>query len=430
VCNTISHVYSVTEVTAIIKERLVTDPRLTDVAVAGEISNFKHHTSGHMYFTLKDERSRLRCVMFRRENMRLRFRPADGQAVIARGDVSVYEASGDYQLYVRELVPAGYGELALAFEQLKAKLAAEGLFDEARKRPLPAVPRGIGVVTSLQGAALRDIISVTRRRFPNMFILVSPAIVQGEEGPESVVRAIERINAYGRVDVLIVGRGGGSLEDLWTFNDERVARAIAASRIPIISAVGHETDFTIADFVADKRAPTPSAAAEMAVPDKRALQAYLNSLIQRLHTAMRRRLEAARSRLELLAGRPELTRPHELLRERRQRVDDLEERAQRLLKDVLEHNARLLAAAAAKLDALSPLATLARGYAVPIRPDTGRIVRSGSEVAPGDALRLRMADAELDTVVQRVRLLVTPGADGAGHRPAAWGEGGQDNGGS
>ena len=275
-------IYSVRELTAMVKERLTSDPRLAGVAVLGEISNFKHHSSGHMYFTLKDEHSRLRCVMFRRENMRLRFRPADGQAVIAKGDVSVYEAAGDYQLYVREMVPAGHGELALAFEQLKQKLAAEGLFDEERKRPLPVLPRRIGVVTSPEGAALRDIISVTRRRFPNMPILLAPAVVQGEEGPDSVVRAIRLMNEHGGVDVLIVGRGGGSLEDLWTFNDERVARAIAASRSPVIAAVGHETDFTIADFVADKRAPTPSAAAEMGVPYKRALLAHIQGKYERL----------------------------------------------------------------------------------------------------------------------------------------------------
>lgn len=414
--------YSVAEVTAIIKHRLATDPRLTDVAVAGEISNFKHHVSGHMYFTLKDERSRLRCVMFRRENMRLRFRPADGQAVIARGDVSVYEATGDYQLYVRELVPAGYGELALAFEQLKARLSAEGLFDEGRKRPLPMLPRTVGVVTSLQGAALRDIISVTRRRFPNMCVLVAPAIVQGDEGPDSVVRAIQRMNEYGRADVLIVGRGGGSLEDLWTFNDERVARAIAGSRIPVISAVGHETDFTIADFVADQRAPTPSAAAEMAVPDQRALKSYLHSLVERLNSSMRRRLEAARRRVELAAGRPELTRPAELLRQRRQRVDDLEERALQSLRSSVERKQRALAAAAAKLDALSPLATLARGYAVARRADTGRIVRRAAHVAPGDPLTLRLYDAELDAVVERVRLMPAPAAgdDGSGRADATY----------
>lgn len=397
-----TQVYTVRELTAVIKHRLTSDPRLTGVAVTGEISNFKHYPSGHMYFTLKDDRSRLRCVMFRRENLRLRFRPEDGQAVIAQGDVSVYEASGEYQLYVRELVPGGHGELALAFEQLKAKLAAEGLFDESRKRPLPALPRRIGVVTSLKGAALRDIISVTRRRFPNMPILVASAVVQGEEGPESVVRAIELMNVHAGVDVLIVGRGGGSLEDLWTFNDERVARAIAASRIPVISAVGHETDFTIADFVADKRAPTPSAAAEMAVPDKRALVSHLRGQYERLYAGVMRRVEQGRTRVRLLESRPVLARPAELLRERRQRVDDAEHHVRRHVQDLVERHARALAATVGKLDALSPLATLARGYAVVRRTDSGRIVRRGSEVTAGDQLLVRLHDAELSTAVEDV----------------------------
>lgn len=407
-------IYSVRELTAMVKERLTSDPRLAGVAVLGEISNFKHHSSGHMYFTLKDEHSRLRCVMFRRENMRLRFRPADGQAVIAKGDVSVYEAAGDYQLYVREMVPAGHGELALAFEQLKQKLAAEGLFDEERKRPLPVLPRRIGVVTSPEGAALRDIISVTRRRFPNMPILLAPAVVQGEEGPDSVVRAIRLMNEHGGVDVLIVGRGGGSLEDLWTFNDERVARAIAASRIPVISAVGHETDFTIADFVADKRAPTPSAAAEMAVPDKRALLAHIQGQYERLQSGVRRRIEQGRSRLRLLESRPVLARPGELLLEYRQRVDDAEERSGRAARDMLDQRERALAAAAGKLDALSPVATLARGYAVARRADTGQVVRRGGQVAAGDELLIRVVDAELTASVKAVAPAPELAADAAG----------------
>lgn len=407
-------VYSVRELTALVKHRLTSDPRLTGVAVSGEISNFKHYQSGHMYFTLKDDRSRLRCVMFRRDNMRLRFRPEDGQAVVAHGDVSVYEASGDYQLYVRELVPAGHGELALAFEQLKAKLAAEGLFDEERKRPLPALPRRIGVVTSLKGAALRDIISVTRRRFPNMPILVASAVVQGAEGPESVVRAIKLMNAYSGVDVLIVGRGGGSLEDLWTFNDERVARAIAASRIPVISAVGHETDFTIADFVADKRAATPSAAAELAVPDKHALLSQLRAHGDRLYAGAVRRIEQGRARLSLLESRPVLARPAELLRERRQWVDDADLRAERSVRDKLNRSARLLAAAVGKLDALSPLATMARGYAVARRVDTGEILRRGSQVAVGDELAIRLYDAEVVGRVDHVTALPVPDASSPG----------------
>ncbi|HEY8496188.1 MAG TPA: exodeoxyribonuclease VII large subunit [Limnochordales bacterium] len=388
-------IFTVQQVTRIIKERLTSDPRLVGVAVRGEISNFKHHGSGHMYFTLKDANSRLRCVMFRSENMRLRFRPEDGMTVIAQGDISVYEAAGDYQLYVRALVPAGQGELALAFEQLKQKLAAQGLFDPARKRPLPLLPRRVGVVTSLHGAALRDILSVIRRRFPEMPVLIAPAIVQGEEGPESVVRAIELINRCPDVDVLIVGRGGGSLEELWTFNDERVAWAIARSRIPVISAVGHETDFTIADFVADKRAPTPSAAAEMAVPEARVLRHNIGSFLARLAAGLQRRLEAGRVRLDLLSRRPALSRPWDLIAQRRQRVDDALVAAARAVQQRIAGHERQLAFLAGKLDALSPLATLARGFAICRRQDTGEVVRSGRQVEPGTPLTIRVQDAEI-----------------------------------
>lgn len=405
-------VLSVTELTRIVKERLVTDPRLTGVAVRGEISNFKHHGSGHMYFTLKDAASRIRCVMFRTNNARLRFRPEDGLKVIAQGDVGVYEAAGDYQLYVRSLVPAGQGELALAFEQLKARLAAEGLFDPARKRPLPFLPRRVGVVTSLHGAALRDILSVIRRRFPSMPVIVAPAVVQGDEGPESVVRAIERINRREGVDVLIVGRGGGSLEELWTFNDERVARAIAASRIPVISAVGHETDFTIADFAADRRAPTPSAAAEMAVPEEATLRAALGSLAERLKRSVQRQLEQRRDRLDAVCRRPSLARPERLLDQWRQRVDDGVQGLALAMSGRLEAAGGRLALAAGKLDALSPLATLGRGYAICRRSDTGEVVRRADQVAPGVPVVVRVHEAEVFGRVERAVPAAPPAKEG------------------
>jgi len=395
-------ILSVQQLTRIIKERLAGDPRLAGVLVRGEISNFKHHGSGHMYFTLKDAQSRLRCVMFRSDNMRLRFRPEDGMTVIAQGDISVYEASGDYQLYVRALMPAGQGELALAFEQLKRKLAAAGLFDASRKRPLPLLPRRVGVVTSLHGAALRDILSVIGRRFPGMPVLVAPAIVQGVEGPESVVQAIARINRVPDVDVLIVGRGGGSLEELWTFNDERVAWAIAESRIPVISAVGHETDVTIADFVADRRAPTPSAAAEMAVPELKVLEHTVAQLAGRMQAALRRRLAERRVQLDLLAGRPVFTRPWEIVAHWRQRVDDALTAAAQGVRRRVDAHERRLAFLAGKLDALSPLATLARGYAICRLADTGDVVRWGRQVAPGAAVSIRVQDAEIFGRAERV----------------------------
>ena len=293
-------VLTVSELTQAVKETLELDARFQNILVRGEISNFKHHTSGHMYFTLKDEKSRLKCVMFRSHNARLRFRPEDGLKVIAGGRLGVYEVAGEYQLYVEELYPEGLGALHLAFEQLKAKLQAEGLFDPARKRPLPGLPRTVGIVTSPTGAAIRDMVSVLRRRFPNVNILLAPAIVQGDAGPPSVIRALELLNWRDDVDVIIVGRGGGSLEELWTFNDEGVARAIAASRIPVISAVGHETDFTIADFVADRRAPTPSAAAEIAVPERAKLLQDVRDQEERLRLAIQKRIRQLRESLGIL----------------------------------------------------------------------------------------------------------------------------------
>ncbi|MCL4516400.1 MAG: exodeoxyribonuclease VII large subunit, partial [Firmicutes bacterium] len=288
-------VLSVRELTRLVKEAVESRPALQNVLVKGEISNFKHHSSGHMYFTLKDEGARLRCVMFRTRNVMVKFQVADGMSVIAAGSVGVYEGSGDYQLYVEELFPAGAGSLHLAFEQLKKKLEAEGLFAPEHKRPIPACPRKVGVITSPTGAAIRDIITVARRRFPNIHLVIAPAIVQGEAGPASVVAAIELMNRLSDVDALIVGRGGGSIEELWTFNDEAVARAIYSSAIPVISAVGHETDFTIADFVADRRAPTPSAAAEMAAPDKAQLSGLLGSYRTRLRQALHRWVELRKS---------------------------------------------------------------------------------------------------------------------------------------
>src|SRR5690606_34452510 len=288
------------------------------------------------------------------------FRPQDGMSVIAVGSVELYEAAGDVQLYVDQMFPEGLGRLYAAFEALKEKLAAEGLFDPARKRPLPPMPRRIGIVTSLTGAALRDMVSVLSRRFPGIDIVVSPAQVQGEEGPDSVVQALERLARWGRADVVIVGRGGGSVEELWTFNDERVARAIAAHPVPVVSAVGHETDFTIADFVADVRAPTPSAAAELVVVEKAAVVAQLASLVQRMEGTLRRRVQQLRDRLRMLMNRPAFHRPLTPIAQRRQQVDDLLARARNALGHQLRVHRARLEAAAGKLSALSPLDTLAR----------------------------------------------------------------------
>lgn len=388
-------IWTVSELTRAIKETLEGDERFINILVKGEISNFKHHTSGHMYFTLKDEHSRLKCVMFRSYNARLRFRPEDGLTVIAGGTLGVYEVAGEYQLYVEELYPAGQGALYLAFEQLKAKLQAEGLFDAARKRPLPKLPRTVGIVTSPTGAAIRDMISVLRRRFPNVNIVLAPAIVQGEAGPASVIRAIELLNRRSDIDVLIVGRGGGSLEELWTFNDEGVARAIAASRIPVISAVGHETDFTIADFVADRRAPTPSAAAEIAVPERAALLQDVRDQEERLRLAVSKKVRQLRERLGYLTKSAALTRPMDRINQLRQQLDELFYRAEITFRRSLEGRRRRLEALAAKLDGLSPLGALARGYAICRIAATGQVVTAASQVSPGERLKVRVREGEL-----------------------------------
>lgn len=388
-------IYTVSELTRLVKEALDRDPQFRGLYVKGEISNFKHHTSGHMYFTLKDEKSRLKCVMFRGRNAALRFRPEDGLTVIAGGMLSVYEAAGEYQLYVDELYPAGQGALYLAFEQLKTKLQAEGLFDPARKRPLPKLPRTVGVVTSPTGAAIRDILSVLRRRFPNINIVLAPAIVQGEAGPASVVRAIQLLNRRDDVDVLIVGRGGGSLEELWTFNDEGVARAIAASRIPVISAVGHETDVTIADFVADQRAPTPSAAAEIAVAERATLEREIDSSLDRMIHAMRKQLRQLREGLGYLTKSAALTRPKDRLNQWRQQLDELLYRAETSFRRTVQEKRGRLEALVGKLDGLSPLGTLARGYAICRIASTGRVVTRAADVRPGERLKVRVREGEL-----------------------------------
>lgn len=394
-------IHTVQSVTRLVKELIEGDPRLQFVAVQGEISNFKQHTSGHMYFTLKDEAARLRCVMFRSRNQYLRFVPQNGMSVVAWGSIGVYETAGDYQLYVEDMVPDGVGRLYAAFEALKAKLQAEGLFAPERKRPLPPMPRRIGVVTSPTGAAIRDILTVLKRRFPGVEVIISPAVVQGAQGPESVVAALERLKRWGTVDVVIVGRGGGSLEELWTFNDERVARALAAFPVPVVSAVGHETDFTIADFVADRRAPTPSAAAEMVVPEKRVLHEQLRVLQRRLIHSILRRLRVERDRLRLLQERSVLRRPVQQLAQRRQQVDELLHRAEMAVGHRLRSQRAQLQALVGKLDALSPLATLARGYAICSSP-AGELVRRAGQVQVGDRVNVRLWEGRLGCRVEEV----------------------------
>lgn len=391
---------SVSQAVALIRETLEEEERLANVLVKGEISNLKRHPSGHMYFTLKDDKARLRAVMFRGRNLRLQFAPADGMQVIAEGSISIYEAAGDCQLYVEALYPAGVGGLYLAFQQLKEKLEREGLFDPARKRPLPRLPRRVAVVTSPTGAAVRDVITVSRRRFPNVNLVVVPAIVQGEEGPESVVAALAAAAGVEGVDVIIVGRGGGSLEELWTFNDERVARAIYACPIPVVSAVGHETDYTIADFVADLRAPTPSAAAELVVPDKRQLLQSLDGLTQRSERVVRQVLGSWREAVRQLAHRPVLERPEEFFLRRRQSLDSAMLRLAGQVGALAGGKKTALARLCGKLDALSPLGTLARGYAICRRASDGTVVYDEHDVRAGEEVRVTLARGELACQVE------------------------------
>jgi len=392
-------VLTVRELTTYIKELLDRDPVLQELVVAGEISNFTHHSSGHMYFSLKDDSSAVRAVMFRSANQRLKFTPEAGLKVLARGYVSVYERTGSYQLYVQDLQPDGLGALHLAFEQLKERLAAEGLFDDEHKRRLPFLPRRIGIVTSPTGAAVRDIINVSRRRYPNIELVVVPARVQGVGASEEIAAAIKRANEYGRFDVLIVGRGGGSLEDLWPFNEEVVARAIFESEVPVVSAVGHETDFTIADFVADLRAPTPSAAAELVVPDRQALADRARTARERLKKALLREAQLLRDRVNRVCSSRVFVRPQRVIQEQRQYTDDLARRLQSSLRERLLGARARWRVSAEKLNALSPLAVLTRGYSI-CRADNGATIRSSSAVAVGDMVDVWLAEGCLKCSVR------------------------------
>lgn len=381
--------YTVSEITAEVKRLL--EESLPPIWIEGEISSFTHHSSGHRYLTLKDELSQIRCVMWRRWGDRLLFTPEVGMKVLACGDISVYERSGQYQFYVSQLQPSGVGELQLAFERLRARLAEEGLFDDAHKRALPEFPERIGVVTSPSGAAIRDIVDVLNRRFPSVEVVLRPANVQGAGAAEEIARAIEEFNVYSEVDLVIVGRGGGSPEDLWAFNEEVVARAIFDSRIPVISAVGHEIDFTIADFVADLRAPTPSAAAELAVKDREELLRGVRDLRVRATEAMARRLERDRLAFENLSSSYVLRRFEERVDQRAQRVDDLESALATAFDRLAV--ARIVAhrELSSKLDALSPFSAFGRGFSMCEKLPERAIVRDSAQLAPEDRIRVRFA---------------------------------------
>ncbi len=386
--------YTVWQLTSYIRDLFDLDPTLQDVWVEGEVSNFTRASSGHLYFTLKDDKSELRCVMWKGEAARLSFDPQQGDAVIAHGRIAVYEARGQYQMVCETLQAAGLGDLNRQFELLKARLDAEGLFDPARKRPIPAIPRTIGIVTSPTTAAFQDIQNVLRRRYPLVEVILSPALVQGTDAPPQIVAALQRLNDYTDVDVILVARGGGSLEDLWCFNDERVVRAVAASRIPVVTGVGHEIDFTLVDFAADLRTPTPSAAAEIMTPDGDALRYTVRQWSAQMNSAINTRLDDQRSQvngqLRLLAR----LSPDRSIENARQRVDDL---AARLALHVQHHLARRrdrLAAQARALTSASPTAILKRGYAIVTRSD-GQRVTSAQHAAEGTLVQITLHDGRL-----------------------------------
>ncbi|WP_417043175.1 exodeoxyribonuclease VII large subunit [Dysosmobacter sp.] len=388
------HVFSVTEVNNLVKSLLDEVPLLRDVYVRGELSNYKIYPSGHHYFTLKDPEGALRCVMFRGQASHLRFRPENGMQVIARGRISVFPRDGAYQLYCNTLTPEGAGDLAVAFEQLKARLYAEGLFDPNHKKPLPPYPEKIAIVTSSAGAAVHDMIRILRRRYPIAKVILLPVRVQGAEAPPEIAGAIRYADKWKIGDVIITGRGGGSMEDLWAFNEEVVARAIARSAIPVIAAVGHEPDVTIADFAADLRASTPSNGAERAVPDQGELRDVLAHWEARLQRAMDRTLQKGRDRLERAKASPFLQSPLRTIQEKRMLLDYQQQRLvhgmERNLQTGREQTARL----AASLEALSPFRVLSRGYSIAQKED-GTVLSSIQQVSVGEALSLRLADGQV-----------------------------------
>lgn len=386
-----------------------TQSALSQLHVRGEISNFKRYQSGHLYFSLKDETAVVSCVMFRGNADKLRFKPKDGDEVILDCRAGFYERDGKFQLYANQMTLTGLGNLFEAFEALRKKLAAEGLFAPERKKTLRLLPRKIGVVTSPSGAVIRDIIHVATRRFPNIPITLYPCQVQGEGAAATVIAGIKAFHERGDCDVLIIGRGGGSMEDLWAFNDEALARTIAASSIPIISAVGHETDFTIADFVADLRAPTPSAAAELAVPVKAALTEQISQQNVRLVRALRHLLEVSRLRFETMAASAVLKRPLDRIEGHRQQTDMLQDRMYRALTERVRSARSKLSNVTINLDALSPLKVLARGYG--LVTDENQVPVTGvAKVKKGDALQVRLADGSLHCVIDEVVAMALPGA--------------------
>ncbi|UCE74423.1 MAG: exodeoxyribonuclease VII large subunit [Methanomassiliicoccales archaeon] len=398
------HIYTVKEITLYIKNRLTSDHNLQDIWLQGEISNFVHHSSGHFYFTLKDEHSQLPCAMFRWANEDLKFKLDDGLKVLVKGSIDLYAPQGRYNFVVTEVHPKGTGELYLRFAQLKERLVKEGLFDVKYKKPIPRFPNRIGIITSPTGAAIQDILNIMRRRFPCAGVVVVPTMVQGEKAAEDIVRAIRLVNTYEHLDVAIVGRGGGSIEDLWPFNEEIVARAIFESNVPIVSAVGHETDFSISDFVADLRAATPSAAAELIVPDKKDVSRQINGFMSALLQNMRNMLMVHQKHVEGISSaiKPKLLIDN--IVQYQQRTDDLTSK----MTMQIEHNLKIYEgrfnALCEMLDAVSPLSTLRRGYSITLKMPEETTVDSVEAASEGDDVKVVLQDGEMKCSVKKIEL--------------------------
>jgi exodeoxyribonuclease VII large subunit len=395
------HIYSVSELTKYV--RVILEDSFRGVWVEGEISNFVLHTSGHMYFSLRDASAVLKCAMFKRSNEKLKFKPQNGMKVICYGAISVYEARGDYQLIASEIEPKGVGALQLAFEQLKEKLFKEGLFDQKHKVEIPFLPTRIGIVTSPTGAAIRDILNIARRRFSNVEIIINPVKVQGADAKDEIAVAIRDFNKLANIDVMIVTRGGGSLEDLWPFNEEIVARAIFDSVIPVISAVGHEIDYTISDFVSDFRAPTPSAAAELVIPKKEDLVNLINTAATRLNNAINGKIEFLAHKLTSLRESYCLRQPLNVVMQFEQRIDDLRKGMSVSIDHMLEMSGEKFKSLSGKLETLSPLAILNRGYSITTRLADGAIIKDAAGLKPGDRVETRLGEGKFVSAVEEIK---------------------------
>ena len=394
---------TVTQLNEFVKQLIDGSAQLADVYVKGEISNFKnHYGTGHFYFTLKDDGGLIRAVMFRSSAAKLKFMPENGMRVVVHGRVSAFVRDGQYQLYADSLEPDGVGALYIAYEQLKKRLESEGLFDPSRKKPLPKIPTRVGIITSATGAAVRDMIHVAGRRFPFAKLILYPSLVQGPGAAAQLIEGVQYFNRTASADVIIIGRGGGSIEDLWAFNDEQLARTVAASRIPIISAVGHETDFTICDFVADRRAPTPSAAAEIALPETAELKRKINNIISRENAVLTQVIARRREYLKRLSDSRALRSPMNFIDDKRMHLTTLAERLALSQTNSLSIKQAQLKAIAGKMEALNPLSVLSRGYSA-VYGENGEIIKHTDQLAPGASITFRLADGEADAQIREVR---------------------------